>query len=146
MRRLQARQGIGSITPGWTGCRARAPAASAVSLSYAGDTWCLSAFAASLTLRSAANWCPSRGRAVLPLCRTAACAPSRARRTPGKAHARHGSTTAEPERAPATEAADDRLVWVGPDDRGIELEIVALDLDDTFVVLRDADKPAEVER
>lgn len=33
-----------------------------------------------------------------------------------------------PTQIPATEIADARLVWVGPDDRGIELKIVALDL------------------
>ncbi len=47
----------------------------------------------------------------------------------------HVITTTEPERVSATEIADARLVWVGPDDRGIELEIVALDLDDAVVVL-----------
>ena len=53
----------------------------------------------------------------------------------GKAHAMHVITTIEPERVAATDVADARLVWVGPDDRGIELEIVALDLDDVIVVL-----------
>lgn len=47
----------------------------------------------------------------------------------------HVITTVEPEPVPATEVADARPVWVGPDDRGIELEIVALDLDDALVVL-----------
>jgi hypothetical protein len=40
-----------------------------------------------------------------------------------------------PERVPATDIADARLVWIGADDRGIELEIVALDLDDAVVVI-----------
>jgi len=31
--------------------------------------------------------------------------------------------------------ADARLVWIGPDDRGIELEIVALDLPDEWLVI-----------
>jgi len=31
--------------------------------------------------------------------------------------------------------SDARLVWVGIDDRGIELEIVALDLEDAVVVI-----------
>jgi hypothetical protein len=53
----------------------------------------------------------------------------------GKAHALHVIMTIDPERVSATEIADARLVWVGPDDRGIELEIVALDLDDALVVL-----------
>ncbi len=35
----------------------------------------------------------------------------------------------------ATATADARLVWIGEDDRGIELEIVALDLDGAVVVI-----------
>jgi hypothetical protein len=38
-------------------------------------------------------------------------------------------------RVPATRDFDARLVWIGPDDRGIELEIVALDLSDAIVVI-----------
>ena len=47
----------------------------------------------------------------------------------------HVITTVEPQAVPATEVADARLVWIGPDDRGIELEIVALDLDDAVVII-----------
>ena len=47
----------------------------------------------------------------------------------------HVIMTVEPERVSATKVADARLVCVGPDDRGVELEIVALDLDDMIVVL-----------
>jgi len=47
----------------------------------------------------------------------------------------HVITTVEPERVPPTDVADARLVWVGLDDRGIELEIVALDLETAVVVL-----------
>jgi hypothetical protein len=36
---------------------------------------------------------------------------------------------------PAEEGLDQRLVWIGEDDRGIELEIVALDLPDAVVVI-----------
>lgn len=36
---------------------------------------------------------------------------------------------------PATAAYDERLVWIGVDDRGIELEIVALVLPDALVVI-----------
>lgn len=53
----------------------------------------------------------------------------------GKAHAMHVITTVEPVLVPASETLDARLVWIGVDDRGIELEIVALDLGDTVVVL-----------
>lgn len=47
----------------------------------------------------------------------------------------HVIDSAEPVRVPASADADARLVWIGPDDRGIELEIVALDLDDAVVVI-----------
>lgn len=40
-----------------------------------------------------------------------------------------------PDHVPATATADARLVWIGEDDRGIELEIVALDLIDAIVVV-----------
>jgi hypothetical protein len=40
-----------------------------------------------------------------------------------------------PDHVPATATADARLVWIGEDDRGIELEIVALDLNDAIVVV-----------
>ena len=53
----------------------------------------------------------------------------------GKAHAMHVITTVDPQAVPATDVADARLVWLGPDDRGIELEIVALDLDEAVVVI-----------
>lgn len=41
----------------------------------------------------------------------------------------------EPQQVPATEDFDARLVWIGPDDRGVELEIVALDLPDAVIVI-----------
>ena len=47
----------------------------------------------------------------------------------------HVITTVEPQAVPATDVADARLVWTFPDDRGIELEIVALDLDDEVVII-----------
>jgi hypothetical protein len=47
----------------------------------------------------------------------------------------HVISTIEPIHVPASESADARLVWIGEDDRGIELEIVALDLDDALVVI-----------
>ena len=53
----------------------------------------------------------------------------------GKAHAMHVITTTTPDQVPASDTADARLVWIGPDDRGIELEIVALDLDDAIIVI-----------
>ena len=53
----------------------------------------------------------------------------------GKAHALHVISTCEPERIPATEDYDARLVWIGADDRGVELEVVALDLPDAILVI-----------
>ncbi len=47
----------------------------------------------------------------------------------------HVITTVEPQVVPATQVADARLVWIGVDDRGIELEIVALDLGEAVVVI-----------
>ena len=44
-------------------------------------------------------------------------------------------TSTEPTLVPAEEGLDQRLVWVGQDDRGIELEIVALDLPEAVVVI-----------
>jgi hypothetical protein len=53
----------------------------------------------------------------------------------GMAHALHVMTTNEPTVVPAEADADERLVWIGVDDRGIELEIVALLLADALVVI-----------
>ena len=47
----------------------------------------------------------------------------------------HVISTTAPLPIPATDDLDARLVWVGRDDRGVELEIVALDLPDAIVVL-----------
>jgi hypothetical protein len=44
-------------------------------------------------------------------------------------------TATEPTRVPGSEEFDERLVWIGEDDRGIELEIVALVLPDAVVVI-----------
>jgi hypothetical protein len=43
--------------------------------------------------------------------------------------------SSEPTLVPREERLDQRLVWVGEDDLGIELEIVALDLPDAVVVI-----------
>ena len=44
-------------------------------------------------------------------------------------------TTTEPIEIPAARSLDARLVWIGDDDRGIELEIVALDLPEAVIVI-----------
>ena len=54
----------------------------------------------------------------------------------GKAHALHVIMTIEPTPVPGTGERDAQLYWVGPDDRGMELEIVALDLADAIVVIQ----------
>lgn len=41
----------------------------------------------------------------------------------------------EPERVPADGDLDDRLLWVGPDDRGIVLEVMAVDLPGCLLVI-----------
>ena len=45
------------------------------------------------------------------------------------------TNSTDPVRVPASADLDARLVWIGPDDRGIELEIVALDLEDAVIVI-----------
>ena len=52
-----------------------------------------------------------------------------------QAHAMHVIGSVEPTPVPASDTADARLVWIGSDDRGVELEIVALDRDDAIVVI-----------
>jgi hypothetical protein len=53
----------------------------------------------------------------------------------GRAHAKYVIETIEPRVIPATESADERIVWIGPDDRGVELEIVALALPEYWLVI-----------
>ncbi len=47
----------------------------------------------------------------------------------------HVIRSVEPSHVPASSSSDARLVWIGTDDRGIELEIVALDREDAVVVI-----------
>jgi len=53
----------------------------------------------------------------------------------GRAHALFVMTTTEPTLVPADADADERLIWIGEDDRGIELEIVALVLPAAVIVI-----------
>ncbi len=53
----------------------------------------------------------------------------------GRAHALHVMTNVEPTTIPATQTEDERLIWVGHDDRGIELEIVAVLIEEQSLVL-----------
>lgn len=52
----------------------------------------------------------------------------------GRAHARHVIATVEPQRT-TTASGNPGLLWVGDDDRGVELEIVAAVLPDLYVVV-----------
>lgn len=74
-------------------------------------------------------------RATLRVDRTLRWYCSARRHRIGRAHAIFVISSVPPARVPATAATDARLVWIGEDDRGIELEIVALDLDDAVVVI-----------
>ncbi len=53
----------------------------------------------------------------------------------GRAHALHVIKTVEPERTPGSGAKHDRLSWVGDDDRGVELEIIAVDVPEYLLVI-----------
>lgn len=53
----------------------------------------------------------------------------------GRAHAITVMTSTDALRVPGTDGLADRLVWVGPDDRGLTLEVVALDLPDQIIVI-----------
>ena len=52
----------------------------------------------------------------------------------GKARALHVIEHAEPQVVPAGKFPDEQLVWIGQDNRGIELEIVAVSKPDVLLV------------
>jgi hypothetical protein len=53
----------------------------------------------------------------------------------GRAHAEHVIRTVPCTRYPATEDLDPRVEWIGPDDRGVELEIIAVELPTMWLVI-----------
>jgi hypothetical protein len=53
----------------------------------------------------------------------------------GKARVLHVIEHVEPTRVPADEEMRERLVWVGADDRGLELEVVAVAEPDFLLVI-----------
>jgi hypothetical protein len=53
----------------------------------------------------------------------------------GKAHVLHVMNTVAPEVIEADEVNDSRLLWIGPDDRGLVLEIVAIVDPDYLLVI-----------
>jgi hypothetical protein len=52
----------------------------------------------------------------------------------GRAHALAVIAGTEPTELPADDERDDRLVWVGLDDRGLELEVIAAIKPDCMLV------------
>lgn len=52
----------------------------------------------------------------------------------GRAHARYVMSTAIPTQT-KTSSGNEALLWIGPDDRGVELEIVAAVLPDLYLVV-----------
>ncbi len=53
----------------------------------------------------------------------------------GKAHAMHVINTTLPITVPTDEQLPDRLVWIGKDDRGLELEVVGLVEPDYLLII-----------
>jgi len=53
----------------------------------------------------------------------------------GRAHALHVMNTVVPEVIDADEVNRSRLLWIGPDDRGLSLEIVAVQEPDYLLVI-----------
>jgi hypothetical protein len=53
----------------------------------------------------------------------------------GKAHAQHVMDTTEPTSETGADGRDGRLMWLGPDDRGLMLEVIALDLPEEIIVI-----------
>ena len=45
------------------------------------------------------------------------------------------NSAAEPERFPAEGNLDDRLLWIGEDDRGVVLEVIGIDLPDYLLII-----------
>ncbi len=41
----------------------------------------------------------------------------------------------DPQRIPATGDLDERLLWIGPDDRGVVLEVIGIDLPDYLLII-----------
>jgi hypothetical protein len=53
----------------------------------------------------------------------------------GRAHALHVLNTVNPVITPATSVASERRTWIGPDDRGVELEIVGVVAPDCLLII-----------
>lgn len=53
----------------------------------------------------------------------------------GRAHVFHVLENVEPRVTPATEHAAERREWIGPDDRGVELEIIGVVEPDYLLII-----------
>lgn len=53
----------------------------------------------------------------------------------GKAHALFVLESYEPTLVLASDGQDQKLLWIGQDDRGLELEVIALELSDCILVI-----------
>lgn len=53
----------------------------------------------------------------------------------GKAHALFVLESYEPMPVLTRDGQDQKLLWIGPDDRGLELEVIALELSDCILVI-----------
>lgn len=62
------------------------------------------------------------------MCRTSSSRSRRASTGSGRAHVLYVMETAPYTRYPATDDLDARIEWVGPDDRDVELEVIAVEL------------------
>jgi hypothetical protein len=45
------------------------------------------------------------------------------------------NSAGDPEVIPAEGELDERLVWIGEDDRGVELEVIGIDLSDYLLII-----------
>jgi hypothetical protein len=53
----------------------------------------------------------------------------------GRTHVLYVIETAPYTRYPPTEDLDARIEWIGPDDRDVELEVIAVELPDLWLVI-----------
>ena len=53
----------------------------------------------------------------------------------GKAHALHVINTVEPIQMPSVTLQQSKLLWIGVDDRGLELEIVGLYVGEVLLII-----------
>ena len=53
----------------------------------------------------------------------------------GKAHVLFVLESCEPRTVMTSEGEDQKLLWIGHDDRGLELEVIALELTESILVI-----------